>query len=750
MSLIRWFRKYNRKIMAIVVVVIMFGFIGGSYIRYLGQRRSGLHKTVAYFGDNEKITNYDLALARRELEILRLIRVDTLLRRLNVPQLSVQDLHSLLLAEVLFAQPTISPAISQRIKQLATARQYPISDRQINDIYKLSVPTDVYWLLLKREAKQVGIRFSNEDAGRQLGVVIPSLFDGTTYSQLVGWVVNQRGIAEEEILGAFSELLAVLAYARIVCSSENVTTPQMMQAVSWEGETIDVNLVRFDSAVFADDQAEPTQRELTEHFEKFKRYFAGEVSEENPYGFGYKQRDGVQLEYIVVMLDDVAATVSPPTQRETEEYYQRYAERFTEQLPQDPNDPNSLMVERTKSYAEVADEISEWLLHMRINSKAERILQRAKALTETGLEGADIKPEELSSEDLGRLAGDYASAAKQLKQEYKVDLYVGRTGLLSAADIRSDQYLSRLYLASPGYKPAELAKIVFAVDEISSSELGPFDVPKPRLYETIGPLKDALSQMMVAEPSGQIMAVVRAVGAQKASEPESIDQSFSKKTLRVGGLQAEGTKEIYSVADEVLEDMKKLAAMETAKVRAEKFIKSATKKGWQETVDKFNKRYGRSAKKKEGEPNVFELRELTGLRRISNRAVDILAVQNQGDPARWLLINNLEKERRLINRFYSLVPQAEETIETVPLVMEFKPDMSYYCIKDISVRRLERSEYERIKSLWAWQEDITQSQTLAVVHFNPENILKRMNFRPLKEEQPGDANTPAEARGASL
>ena len=99
MSLIRWFRKYNRKIMAIVVVVIMFGFIGGSYIRYLGQRRSGLHKTVAYFGDNEKITNYDLALARRELEILRLIRVDILLRRLNVPQLPVQDLHSLLLAE---------------------------------------------------------------------------------------------------------------------------------------------------------------------------------------------------------------------------------------------------------------------------------------------------------------------------------------------------------------------------------------------------------------------------------------------------------------------------------------------------------------------------------------------------------------------------------------------------------------------------------------------------------------------------
>ena len=751
MSLIRWFRKYNRKIMAVVIIIIMFGFIGGSYFRYLGQRRSGLHKTVAYFGDSEKITNYDLALARRELEVLRLIRADTLLRGINVPLLSMPDLHPLLLAEVLFAQPTISPAISQRIKQLATARQYPISDRQINDIYKLSVPTDVYWLLLKREAQQAGIALSKEEAGKQLGRVIPGLFDDMAYSQLIGWLVNQRGIAEEEILEPFSKLLAVLEYARLVCSNENVTTPQIIHVASWENETIDVNLVRFDSAVFVDAQAKPTQQELTEHFEKYKSYFAGELSEENPYGFGYKQPDRVQLEYIAVVLDDVAATVSPPTQQETEEYYQRYAKYFTEQLPQDPNDPNSLMVERTKRYAEVADEISERLLRMRTNSKAERILQQARVLTEAGLEEADVEPEELSSEDFGRLAGDYASATKRLKQEYKVDLYVGRTGLLSAADIRSDQYLSRLYLASPGYKPAELSKIVFAVDEIGSSELGPFDVPKPRLYENIGPLKDALSQVMFVEPSRQVTAVVRVVKAQKVSELESIDQSFSKQTLRIGGLQAEGAEEIYSVADEVLEDLKKLAAMETAKVRAEKFIKSATKKGWQKTIDEFNKRYGLSAKKEEGQPDEFELKELKGLRRISNRALNILAVQNQGDPMKQPFLNNLEKERRLINLFYSLVPEGKETIETVPLVMEFKPDMSYYCVKDISVRRLERSEYERIKSMWAWKEDIAQSQSLAVVHFNPENILKRMNFRPLKEEgQAGDANTPAEARGASL
>jgi len=748
MDPIKWLRKYNRKIMAIVVIVIMLGFIGGSYIRHLGQRRSGQYKTVAYFGDNKKITNYDLMVARRELEILRLMRADSLLRQLNIPQVSLPDLHSILLAEVLFAQSTISPLVSQHVKQLAATNQYAISDRQIGDIYKLSVSPDIYWLLLKKEAQQAGIAFSNEEVGRQLGVVIPQLFDGATYSQLIGSMVSQRDIAEEEILGAFGELLSVLEYARMLCSNEDVTTSQIMHMAIWESEAVDVNFVRFDSAVFANAQPEPTQRELTEHFEKYKRYFAGEVSEENPYGFGYKQPDRVQLEYIAVMLGDVAATVSPPTQQETEEYYQKYTKQFTEKLPSDPNDPNSPVIERTKSYTEVADEISEQMFRTRVNSKAEKILQQAKVLTETGLERANVKPEDINSEDFSRLAGDYTSAAEQLKKEYKVDLYVGRTGLLSAADIRKDQYLSRLYLASAGYKPVELSKIVFAVDEIGSSELGAFDVPKPRLYENIGPLKDVLGRMTLAKLSGQIMAVVRVVEAQKASEPQSIDQSFSSQTLRLGGSQAKDANEIYSVADEVSKDLKKLAAMETTKTRAEEFIKLAAKDGWQATIDKFDSRFRRSTPKKEGEPNAFELSELTNQRRIPERAVDILAIQRQTDPMGQFFLNDVERQRRLIDMFYSLVPQGKETIETLPLVVEFKPNMSYYCIKDISVRRLEQSEYEKAKSAWAWNEDIAQFQSLAVVHFNPGNILKRMNFRLLKEEgQTADANRPAQAEG---
>ena len=87
---------------------------------------------------------------------------------------------------------------------------------------------------------------------------------------------------------------------------------------------------------------------------------------------------------------------------------------------------------------------------------------------------------------------------------------------------------------------------------------------------------------------------------------------------------------------------------------------------------------------------------------------------------------------------------------TLPLVMEFKPDMSYYVIKDISVKRLFKEDFEKMKATRLFREDYIQSQSLAVIHFNPENILKRMNFKAAEsEEETADANTPTESEAAS-
>jgi hypothetical protein len=490
--------------------------------------------------------------------------------------------------------------------------------------------------------------------------------------------------------------------------------------------------------VFAETQPEPTQQEISEHFDRYKKFFAGTVSDQNPYGFGYKLPDRVPLQYIAVKLDDVSGIVTPPTAEQTEEYYRKNRERYVEQIPSDPNDPNSPLIERTKSYAEVAGIIGDSLLQNKIASTANRILQEAKTLTEADLQDAGIKLENLDPEQLGQTVGNYEAVAGQLSEKHKINVYAGQTGLLSAADIGRDEQLGMLYMKGYGRNPVGLAQIVFAVDELKASELGPFDVPKPRMYENIGPFEDVL---------GKIMVVVRIIRAEKAVEPQSADQSYSRETIRFETGAEQTAQNIYSVKEKVAEDLKQLAAMDTTKGKAEDFIKQVVKDGWEDAIEKFNRRYG---KQNQSDPNVFRLQNLTNLQRMSRKTLAALAAQGSGNPAALFVGNERKKLSRFVDKLYSLLPQDKDVLDTVPLIMESKPGMSFYVIKSISVRRLDQDEYEKIKARQVYKEDIVQSQSLAIVHFDPENILKRLNFRLIIEsEETADTNAPAESEGTS-
>ena len=729
MNLMKWFRKNNMKVMAIVIIIILFGFIGGEFFRQLGQRSAGRHRTIAYHGDDTKITNNDLFLAQQELGVLKSLGSTVLLRSIRLPLLRVQDLRTLLLAELLFSEQRASPQIISQIKSAINQGQYRIADKQIRDIYSGPVSSDMYWLLLRDEAEQAGIRVPKQDAGDLLGQAIPQLFDGTTYSQLIGPMVNQQGVPEEYILTTFAKLLAVIEYAKIMCSSEDITNSQMMHNASKDNETIDVEFVRLDSAVFAETQDEPGEEKIVEHFDRYKNFFAGDISEENPYGFGYKLTDRVRLEYIAVKLDDVSQAVAKPTQEETEEFYQKYREQFTEQVPSDANDPNSPLVVRIKSYGEMASLISEQILQDKTDSEAEKILQEAKTLTEAGFENMDMAVEELSDEQFreAALAGDYKSAADQLTKKYNVKVYAGQTGLLSAIDMQANEYLPRLYIRGYGY----IVQIAFAIKELGSSELEFFDAQTPRMYENIGPARD------IGE---RIMVVVRATAAKKSSVPESINQTYSGKMFKLD--QGQEDEDVYSTKEEVVEDLKKLAAMDTVKSKADELIGLAAKDGWENAIKKFNELYGQQAS--ESDPNVFKLQNLPNLQRISTTSIGAWAAQSQGNPMARSIVNQGKKERQLRNQFYSLVPQDANTIANLPVTLEFKPDMCYYCLKNISVEHLDQQQYEATKTVQAYKEDIVDFQSLAAVHFNPENVLNRMNFRwaGIKEETT-DANAPA-------
>jgi hypothetical protein len=730
--------------MAIVVIGTMFAFIGGTYLEQLGRRRTGMYQVVAYYGDKKPIRYYDLMVAQQELSILNMLRINTMLRSIPIPMHRVPDFRALLLGELLFPERGISPAVTRQVRQIIKSNDYRISSKQIDDIYRRQRSSDIYWFLLNREAQEAGIRFSKEDAGKQLATVIPHLFNGATYAQVISSIVNprggasQQGISEDEALRTFAKLLGVLEYSQTVCTGEDLTNQQIKHNLKSENELLDVEFVKFDAKVFAQSKESPPDEKLVEHFEKHKTFFEGEVNDQNPYGFGYKLPDRVALEYIAVKLDDVSKTIPQPTQDEAQQYYQKHPEEFTVSIPSDPNDPNSARTEKLKSYPEVMPIILDSLQRGKTENKAAGIIREAATLTETGLEDLDTEANDLTTEQLKQRAKDYGETAKQLGEKYNITVYTGRTGLLDAVDIQTDKNLGTLYVQTPGYNPQPLAQVLFAVKPLEAGELGPFDVPKPRLYQNIGPLRDITEN---------ILGLARIIEAEKAAVPENIDVTFSKNRLELGEENGKSPDVIYSIKERVTEDLKKLAAMETAKEKAEEFIETAKQSSPQDAVDKLNQLYGPSDT---NEPNAFELQNFADLRRIPETRLYILNTQSQGNPIAKSSLYDFEKEKQLIDRLYALAPADGNTAENLPLVMESKPGLCYYVLTKLSAKPFYQQNYERSKALRVFRENVYKTQSLSPVFFNPDYILKRTNFRPAAQQgQTTNTDTDVKSEGKS-
>ncbi len=735
MNLVKWLRKNNTKIMAVVVIVLMIGFIGGSSLTYILRGSGGAGKAVAYFGNKQKITYRDRAVASEEIEILTALGADRIM--------ASQDLPGVLLGDLLFSQNRGGAGTLDMIRQTVQRNRLRISDEQLSELYRgRTMPGDMYWILLREEAAAAGMHWQTDEVGVLLARLIPQLFEGRSYAQVMQSLVSRFNTPEPRILATFGKLLSVLQYTQAICSMENVTASQVRHIASWEMERLDTEFVRLEASAFADKAQAPAEAAMTEQFNRYKAYFPGDVNEANPFGFGYRLPTRVQLEYIALKLEDVASVVKPPTQNETEQYYQQNRQRmFTEQVPADPNDPNSPMVPKTKTYAEVADTIRDQLRRQKINTRAEQILQEARTLADADLQPTDSEEKELSLAERANKAGSYQRIAQDLSANHGVRLYSGRTGLLSAVDMQTDEFLGRMFLTTYGHSPIRLSQVAFSVKELGDDATLLLSMAPAEMYASIGPARDPMAAMGPTV-SDQIMIIVRVIDAQRDAVPANLDVAYSTRGLSLGDTPEEPVK-AFSMSEKVAEDLRTLAAWDTTGDKAKEFATLATKDGWDQAVAQFNQLYGEQAKADPNDPNVFALDQLNDLQRISDADLQVLATQVANNPAAAGVLNEMRVQRRFVERLYALAPAGSGTLQA-PEIMEFKPSKSYYILRSISVQQLNQEDFQRMKGMILSREEYSQAQNLAVVHLNPENILKRMNFRLARQADEPDAGRTAD------
>jgi hypothetical protein len=735
MNLMVIFRKYKNKIMAVVVIALMIVFTIQPVMDYFSSARTSGRKGIATYGNGKKITREDVEAANQQIEVLKSMGIETVLRPQDPRMAGAQDLRVILLGELIFPERTSAIESVTRIRQLISVQGIAVSDKMINEIYIKQHPASIYWILLNREASEAGIKIQSAQAKSQLQMLLPRLNRDALYEEIIAAMEKHRRIYEEQMVEAFGNLVSVIEYCRTVCSTENRTIQQILDQASFRDEAMDVNYVLMESDVFADQSFNPAANKVTEQFEKYKSDFSGTVSEQNPYGFGYKLPDKVKLEYIAVRLDDVAVTVKALTQQEIEDYYQQHLQMFTQTVLSDPNDPNSEPVAKTRSFAEVASLISKRLYQQRVDSKAERILSDAKSITEAGLSGGDIEQSKLADEQFKKAAVDYEKVASDLTEKHKVKVYAGKTGFLSASDVQGDKYLSTLYVGGAGYTESPLVRVLFAIEQLKISQLGPMDVRVPRLYENIGPLKDA--REMTSDYSGKNMMLVRVIEAQKAAEPKGIDEKIDKHGIQFGSQKSAG-EDSNTVKELVIADLRRLAAMDETANKAREFVNIASKDGWENAIDKFNQLYGKSKSDVNSlsrQEKTFKLVKRSGLRRLSGMDIDDAKIIAEGNPLARMLLNRTKGEAMLIDKFYAVVPADSNTLAKPGAIIEFKPGISYYCLENVTIHRLYQEVFDMVKAGGIVRDEFTEAQSLAFVQYNPGNILKRMNYVQLQERQ---------------
>jgi len=720
MNLVRWLRKNNKKIMAIVVIIILFGFIGGSQLlRLLAQRQI---RSVATYDRNQTITDQDIRTARNELELLQNLKSRSFLQS--------QDLHGLLLSEILFSERSAHPAVINYLKQTIQSQRLRVSQAQLSDLYQGSSVAAVYWILLKYEAHRAGITVSNNDCGMVLSQVAKQLFKGISYQQLIQNTMNRYGMSEDAVLTVFGDLISIVQYSRIVCDMEDITSSQLKHMVSCEQESVKADYVKMDAQTFLkliDTNSMPADDVLVTQFNHYKDDRPGQATQDNPFGFGYRLPDRVQMEYILLKLDEVQKTIEAPTQDALENFYQTNAQSmFTEQVPTDPNDPNSPKKDVTKSYPQVAAEVRQQLIAQQTIAKAQDILQDARNATRLPL--SEEQTSGMSLDAIKAKAVSYGTAAEELHKQYELPVYSGKTGLLSRADVRAGRYLSRMYISGRGDARIPISEYAFSVPPLKVDDPVLLNVQKPRLYSNIGPVRDRMTGSS-ASVTGQVMALLRVVVVEPSAAPEALEYSYDNSPIDLTGSEA---PDMVSIKDQVIADVREHQAYEMMLGKAHELVNAARTQGWEAALQQANAQYGDELKNAPTDPNVLTLTNRV-IQRVPEDQLNTMSLMTQDNP---FLVNYLARARSetdLGDTLYQLVDPDQTEADHLFEVVESQSSHSVYCVKSVTIKRLSLQEYDKIKTMAMLQELQTDSQSLAPVHFNPDNILARMGFQLIKD-----------------
>lgn len=609
--------------------------------------------------------------------------------------------------------------------QLAERGQLDINVDEINQFFTSHSQRprpEILWILLKAEALQSGCVVTDADAAMYLRQMITGMTqDQGAASRLISQIMHSTNKSETQIIQTFGSLISIMNYADLVLGNYTVTSDEIRVSISRNMERLTANYLTIAAQSLMDKQPEPADQQLEKQFRQYQSDQLGVYTENNPYGFGYAIPKRIQIEYLLINMNDVQKQINAPTPEELESYYSRNLSRYQRPVPIDPNNPDAGTRQVIQPFAQVAAQIRQDMERQKEEDLANIILNEARQMTESGFD--TIEFETATAEQLQQAAGDYLSTAKELTRKYQVTIYTGKTGLMRPSDLRNDLFIRQISIPTSTESTVRLMDVLLAIppDGKPSSQPG---LPGIRIWENISPLRSGL----LSEDNQYIplRAMIRVTDIKLPTVPESMDFEFNNKGVT---LSAPEEKKLFSVHQQVVEDVKATRAMETAEKQAEALAGLVEKEGWDTGLKQFyDMYYPQTDPNKPTSPRP-QVRTQSDQPVISQMQLETMRQRLLIPSYTTEMIAGRYRNALLIREMAERMDPDQQTTGPVALILPFEQGRQVCVIKELTRQPATEKDYLENKNRVALQLAMISKIDLGLIFFNPDNIAKRMNLQ---------------------
>ncbi len=728
----QWLRKNSKIIMVWIAVPIMVIFL--LPFTGKGRNRGGKDEVFAQaiYPDGEKMTirQSTLSMCHRQLQALEEFGVKRLSQLgffSQIPDLGgVGPVPTMLTHFLVFGDPIFMSqmgvySLRSMLYQMAGSwsqddESYEKITAEIDAIFDTDQgDSRVLFLLLAQEAHQAGIFATEEqinvvmETRRQLGAQLGN-------PDLAG-VLNRNGLTQTEFRAAIGDLISIMLYADMVTDGDVISENEIRKSVRdvLDTEQVDGSYVTFRDSYFREKIGEPTDEDLQKLFDQFKnvrpdQQVAEELIANNPYRFGYKLGDRIQLD--VLSFDIVAAEAPAKAEFEKlsfvdqEDRLQSYWSEHKQDYPDRAAQTSENSEPKYQTYDQACDQVKGDYLRQQAVAKVTRILAEASQ----AIQNADVKPV-----DYQKIAEKYSTDEVKIQFQHTDFMNYEKA---SGFDQSS---LGRARIIRSGRQGAGLMNMIFNCEPLRDRPAIRLDEPPVKLMEDI-----TTAQTWGYNSKPEKAYIVRIVAVDREREPVSLTDDGRQGGAGVAPLD-DGKNDLKEA---ITSDWKKMKAFEIACEQAEAFAKAA-KDDWTGALKTFNDQL-----RKDPNDTWDRLRteEIQSQKDMMDRYRDMMQQNPQSQSYYSQALNRIRKLMEncaKTYRDYEGKPEGE-----LPLYKNFE-ETSCLVFKNLTVEPTNKDQYLNYKAATAHQLLNSAQGRLALVHFNPDNIKKRSGFKlahPAREE----------------